>query len=53
MSPIVCENCANYVESKKYCLFFSEFIAGINNCYVDDKDFVKVGGGKNGKTCKC
>lgn len=39
MSPIVCENCANYVESKKYC-------------YVIDKDFIKVGGAKDGKAGK-
>ena len=46
MSPIICESCANYVENKKYCLFFSEFISGIKNCYVDDKEFIKVKGGK-------
>ena len=52
MSPIVCENCANYVENKKYCLFFSDFIKDLKDCYVADKDFIKVGGVKNGKTCK-
>ncbi len=34
MNNSECKNCENYIESKNYCLYFSEFIAGIKECHI-------------------